>query len=116
MAEGETPYRGPFDGGYISFYVVLNFNLVLTLFCQDIEQRARRSDAYKKGKAKKLSNSDYTDRARRKDFADETSFRITMKSLRHAHARGIITTNEQQDKRKGINKNSHSCIKHPTRR
>ena len=32
------------------------------------------------------------------------------------HARGIITTNEQQDKRKGINKNLHSCIKHPTRR
>ena len=38
-----------------------------------------------------------------------------IKSLRHAHARDIITANEQQDKRKGINKNSHSCIKHPTR-
>ena len=66
----------------------------------------------------KYSNFDYADRARprRKDFADETSFRITIKYLRHADARGIIMTNEQQDKRKGINKNSHSCIKHPTRR
>ena len=50
LAEGGTLYRGPFDGGYISLYVVLN--LVLTLFCQDKDEAIRRLEALAKGKAK----------------------------------------------------------------
>ena len=52
LVEGGTLYRGPFDGGYISFYVVLN--LVLTLFCQEIEEGYRRahSQALQEGEAK----------------------------------------------------------------
>ena len=116
LVEEGTLYRGPFDGGYISFYEVLN--LVLTLFCQGNEEEIHDFEIVG-GKAKNnripimLAGRA---RPRRKDFADETSFRITIKSLRHAHARGIITTNEQQDKRKGINKNSQSRIKLRTRR
>jgi hypothetical protein len=34
----------------------------------------------------------------------------------HLPSKSGHATNEQQDKRKGINKNSHSCIKHSTRR
>ena len=37
MVEGGTLHRGPFDGGYISLYVVLN--LLLTLFRQDVEEK-----------------------------------------------------------------------------
>jgi hypothetical protein len=54
LVEGGTLYRGPFDGGYISFYVVLNFYF-LTLFCQDIEEEEYRraySQALQEGEAK----------------------------------------------------------------
>jgi hypothetical protein len=47
---GGTLCRGPFDGGYISFYVVLN--LVLTLFCQDKDEAIRGLEALEKGKGK----------------------------------------------------------------
>jgi hypothetical protein len=50
LGRGGTLYRGSFDGGYISFYVVLNF--VLTLFCQDKDEAIRRLEALEKGKAK----------------------------------------------------------------
>jgi GTPase SAR1 family protein len=53
MVQEGTLYRGPFEGGYVSFYVVLN--LVLTLFCPDIEEEECRraySQALQEGKAK----------------------------------------------------------------
>ena len=53
MVERGTLYRGPFDGGNISFDVVLN--LVLTLFCQAFEEEEYRraySQALQEGEAK----------------------------------------------------------------
>jgi hypothetical protein len=52
LGEGRTLYRGPFDGGYIPFYVVLN--LVLTLFClvNEVEYLAAFLKACGEGKAK----------------------------------------------------------------
>ena len=53
MLQRGTLYRGPFDGGYISYYVELN--LVLTFFCQDIEEEEYRraySRALQEGEAK----------------------------------------------------------------
>ena len=82
-------------------------NLVLTLFCQDREEKNRRLEALEKGKAK-------NNRIPIMLIGQGRGGKSSLKSLRHA--RGIITTNEQQDKRKGINKNSHTYIKHPTRR
>jgi hypothetical protein len=48
LVEEGTLYRGKFDGGYDSFYAVLN--LVLILFCQDID--LERFKALVKGKGK----------------------------------------------------------------
>jgi hypothetical protein len=62
-------------------------NLVLTLFYQDSEVRG--IEALAKGKAKNNRIPIML-----KDFANEMSFRITIKSLRHA--RGYVTTNQGQ--------------------
>ena len=85
-------------------------NLVLTLFCQgnEVEYLVAYLKARAKGKAK--NNPIPIMLIGQGRGGKSTLMR------RHAHARGIITTKEQQDKRKGINKNSHSCIKHPARR
>jgi hypothetical protein len=90
-------------------------NLVLTLFCQGNEEEIHDFEIVG-GKAKNnlipimlIGQGGEEER-----LAEAASFRITIKSVRHT--RGIITTNEQQYKRKAINKNSHSYIKHPTGR
>ena len=54
LVEEGTLYRGPFDGGYISFYVMLN--LVLTLFCQGVKVRRRHLETHEKGKAKLIQS------------------------------------------------------------
>jgi hypothetical protein len=51
------------------------------------------------------------------DFSGEVQkLSREVRTSSHLPSKSDHATNEQQDKRKGINKNSHSCIKHPTRR